>query len=74
MQKHPSSTRHIQPFIQAFDVDEKEFLDPVTSFCSFNDFFIRKLNPDARPISANPSDAIIPADGRYYFYSNIQNM
>lgn len=61
----------IRPFIQEYGVDEKEFLEKADSFCSFNDFFIRKLRPDARPIATDPKKAIIPADGRYLVYPNI---
>jgi phosphatidylserine decarboxylase len=73
LQKHPSSARKISPFIESFGVDTSEFLDPVSHFRSFNDFFIRRLKPEARPIAADPSVAIIPADGRYYFYENIRH-
>lgn len=72
LQKHSSSMGKIQPFIQAFGVDKGEFLEPVSHFRSFNDFFIRKLKPEARPIDPNPAVAVIPADGRYYFYQNIE--
>lgn len=71
LQKRPASARHIQPFIHKFHVDPTEFLDPISSFHSFNDFFIRRLKPEVRPIDTDASLAIIPADGRYYFYENI---
>lgn len=71
-QKHPSSARNIRPFIQNFQIDSAEFLDPIDHFHSFNDFFIRRLKPEVRPIAADPQVAIIPADGRYYFYANIE--
>lgn len=73
LQKHPSSVKRIQPFIEGFGIDSSEFLDPVCSFRSFNDFFIRKLKPQARPIYPDPRVAIIPADGRYYFFNNIEH-
>lgn len=66
-QKQPWSKKKIAPFIKEYNIDTTEFLDP--NFNSFNDFFIRKLKPSARPLAASP--AIIPADGRYYFYQNI---
>ena len=44
---------------------------PLPFFSSFNDFFIRQLKKEARPIAPDPSTAIIPADGRYYFYQEI---
>lgn len=72
LQKHPLSARKIQPFIEKFGVDSSEFLDPVNTYRSFNDFFIRKLKPEARPIDPDPCVAVIPADGRYHFYADIE--
>lgn len=66
-QKQRFTSKNIQPFIEKYDVDSSEFLEP--SFSSFNDFFIRKLKSEARPISS--SAAIIPADGRFRFYDKI---
>lgn len=71
LQKQPSSKRKILPFIKEFDVNSDEFLHPISSFQSFNDFFIRRLKPASRPIASGKKIAVIPADGRYYFYSNI---
>lgn len=71
IQKQPWSARKIRPFIKEFQIDESEFLDPVSSFHSFNDFFIRRLKPEARPIASGENEAMIPADGRYYFYPSI---
>ncbi len=71
-QKRPSSQRKILPFIKNFNIDSSEFLDPISSYQSFNHFFIRRLKPDARPIAPDETVAIIPADGRYYFYPNIE--
>lgn len=72
LQKRPSSKKKILPFIEEFQVDAHEFLEPISQFHSFNDFFIRKLKPEARPIVTDPLRVIIPADGRYYFYQNIE--
>jgi phosphatidylserine decarboxylase len=68
----PSSKKKIAPFIKNFNVDASEFRDPIESFQSFNDFFIRKLKPESRPLAANINVAIIPADGRYLFIPHIQ--
>lgn len=59
----------IFPFITRFHIDSDEFLVPVAHFSSFNDFFIRKLKPEMRPL--NDAPAVIPADGRYYFYQDL---
>lgn len=67
----PWTRRKIEPFIKAFDVDPQEFAEPVSSFRSFNDFFIRKLKPEARPIDQNKNTAVIPADGRYRCFQNV---
>lgn len=65
------SARKIKPFIERFDVDVSEFLEPLDSFRSFNDFFYRKLKKEARPIVEGEDIAVIPTDGRYLFYQNI---
>lgn len=61
----------IAPFVERFGIDEGEFLKPLEAFQSFNDFFVRELRPQARPISSTPRAAIIPADGRYKFFEGI---
>ena len=35
------------------------------TFRSFNQFFYRKLKPNARPISREPNSIVFPADGRH---------
>jgi phosphatidylserine decarboxylase len=72
IQKSRLSKKKIKPFIEKFHVDASEFLEPADSFQSFNDFFIRKLKPEARPITPGTDIAILPADGRYLVYPNIQ--
>lgn len=71
-QKQPWTKKKIKPFIKAFEVDSSEFLEGVDQFNSFNDFFIRKLKSEARPMAQGNDVAIIPADGRYLFYPNIE--
>ncbi len=67
-QKMPLSKRKVKPFIEHFCVDSSEFAKK--SFSSFNDFFIRKLKKEARPISKN---LCMPADGRYLVFPSISN-
>lgn len=74
LQKSNRSKSKIIPFINEYHVDPSEFLNPVDSFNSFNDFFCRHLNSKARPIDPRPNVAVIPADGRYYFYQNIDEV
>jgi phosphatidylserine decarboxylase len=59
------SAREIEPFIARFGVDPSEFLDPPESFRSFNEFFYRRLRPEARPLAPGPGTVVFPADGRH---------
>ena len=63
LQKLPFSKRKIVPFITKFHIHAKEFENSIDEFSSFNDFFIRKLHVNARPLADTP--AILPADARY---------
>lgn len=61
----PKSRAMVGPFIERYGVDPGEFADPVESYGSFNEFFYRRLKPEARPVDADPSTAVFPADGRH---------
>ncbi len=66
-QKSRFSKKQIAPFVKKFQVSLEE--SETQEFATFNDFFIRKLKKDARPIS---KDGIVaPADGRYLAFENI---
>ncbi len=71
MQKTSLSRLKIAPFMRRFRVDGSEFADSVQSFCSFNDFFIRKLRPEARPIVIGNDVAVLPADARYFIFPKV---
>lgn len=66
LQKRAASRAKIAPFIKTYSVDESEFASH--DFKSFNDFFIRKLKPEKRPIVKDPKVLAMPADGRYLVY------
>jgi phosphatidylserine decarboxylase len=71
MQKSPFSRRKIKPFIKAFQIDPLEFVEPVEAFRSFNDFFIRKLKKEVRPLAQDDHVLTMPADARYLVFPNI---
>lgn len=71
LQGLPSSRKKIKPFIEQFHIDPAEFQEGIDHFSSFDAFFTRKLKAEARPVAADPETAIIPADGRYLFYPQI---
>lgn len=71
--KKPSKYK-IKPFIKHFHIDAREFSKKTKDFKSFNDFFIRKLKKDARPIDLTEDTLIFPCDGRFLAYSNISDL
>ncbi len=68
LQNCASSKARVIPFINRFGMDTSEFLDSPEDYSTFNEFFIRKLKPECRPLSNN---ACMPADARYRFYPQI---
>ena len=70
-QRLPCTKKNIRPFVERFGIDSSEFQKNIEDFSSFNDFFVRKLKPEARPIDADSSKAVLPADGRYLFFPRI---
>ena len=68
LQDRASSTKKIIPFVNAYSVNIAELEQTLDSFVSFNDFFKRRLKPDARPINQDPDILISPCDGRLLHY------
>jgi phosphatidylserine decarboxylase len=66
LQKQPFSAKKVNPFIQRYGVDMSDFAPQEVR--SFNDFFIRKLKPEARALIQDPNICLMPADGRYLAY------
>lgn len=66
------SSRKIKAFAQELQIDMSEAkAEDHTSYRTFNDFFIRELKGEARPIASNPDFLISPADGRVLAWENI---
>ena len=53
----------IQPFAKVYDINTDEILDELDDFKNLNEFFTRKLRPDARPIDQNENSFVSPTDG-----------
>ena len=58
------SAKEVLPFIEHFGLDTDEFLNATESYQTFNEFFFRRLRPEARPVADEPGNACFPADGR----------
>ena len=71
---HPESKAKILPFVRKFGIDETELAEPVESHDCFNDFFIRKLKKEARPICPGSLQIAFPADGRHLGFRNVSEV
>lgn len=65
------SSNRILPFIEKYNVDVDEFAKSPFDFKTFNEFFYRKLKPEARPIAAGERVAVFPADGRHLAFPDV---
>lgn len=65
------SKKKVSGFIKNFDIDMSICKNDINDFRSFNDFFIRELNENARPIDKDKGALISPGDGRLFVYNNI---
>jgi phosphatidylserine decarboxylase len=65
------SSRKINGFIKDFNIDMSEYESFNGDYSSFNEFFIRSLNPDARVMDKSKDVLISPCDGKISAYENI---
>jgi phosphatidylserine decarboxylase len=68
LQRRPSSQSRISGFVRSLGIDASEAEQPLNQYESLDDFFIRRLKPEARPIDMNPHHLVSPADGRVLVY------
>lgn len=71
----PASASQIPGFINFHQLDMGEVLLPTADFKNFNEFFYRKLKPNARPCSApdNPNIIVSPADCRSVVFNKMED-
>ena len=69
----PASVTQIRPFINFHRLDMSEVLRPIEQFKNFNEFFYRKLKPEARPCSAPDDSRVVtsPADCRSVVFNRM---
>ncbi|KAL5219883.1 hypothetical protein ABZP36_024596 [Zizania latifolia] len=71
----PESAKDIPKFLELFkdQINLDEVKDPLESFKTFNEFFIRQLKPGVRPIACNEQDTIATcaADSRLMAFSSV---
>ncbi len=69
LQKRPWSRRQIPGFVKQYCIDLSEAVVPQGGFACFNDFFIRRLKPEARPVDRDPCRLVSPADSRLQIFA-----
>ena len=69
-----ASRRKIVPFCRQFGVDTSEFEFPIEEYRTFNDFFIRRLKQETRPIAVVERSVVFPADGRHLGFQNTDEL
>ena len=74
LQKTSLSRRKITPFIEKYKVNIEDFIQPPGGYRSFDSFFSRKVKPSARLIDPRENVAIMPADGRYLVFPNVNEV
>ncbi len=65
------SAKEIMPFVRKYKVNLQ--ICQKQKFKTFNDFFTRKLKPEARPIDTLSNVVVSPADGKILVWQNIGN-
>lgn len=72
LKNRKKSKKKIRDFIEENKIAEEEFLQKVSEYKNFNEFFYRKLKPEARIINPEIDVLSSPADGRVFIYENIE--
>ncbi len=67
----PKSKEKVAPFVKDYNIDLS--IAQKQEFESFNDFFIRKLKPEARPIIKDSNIVVSPGDGKLLAVADIKN-
>lgn len=70
----PSSKARIAPFIDRYGINMGECRSEADRFETFNDFFYRELNDEARPIVSDSRSICLPADGRHLAIPDLSNV
>ena len=73
MKNTPGSAKGLADFVKEYNINMDEAALPLEEYKCFNDFFFRKLKPEARPVCEGATVAL-PADGRHSGWQNAAEM
>jgi phosphatidylserine decarboxylase len=65
------SAGKIEEFAKSFSIDMAECSSDIKDFKTFNEFFARRLKPEARPFNSSPQLLLSPGDGRLKAWANV---
>lgn len=65
--------RVLSTFAASYGIDVSEAELPLMQYTSVDEFFTRRLRPDARPIDPDPQAVVAPADGRLVATGHVQS-
>lgn len=71
MMDRKSSKNKIAGFVKDYNINMSESIKGVGDFSSFNDFFYRKLKPEARPIGEG---LVSPGDGKLLAFERLNDL
>lgn len=74
LQRLRVTRQFIKSFVEKYSIREEECLLSLREYGSFNDFFIRKLKPEARPILEGDEICVTPADGAYLVFPSMEDV
>lgn len=66
-----ASKHKVEDFAKALNIDLNECEKDISEYGSFNEFFARRLKPEARPIDGDPKNFVSPGDGRLLVFPSI---
>ena len=67
------TTAMIKSFIKHYKINTKEIIGKPEEYKTFNDFFARQIQPDARPINMTDGVLVFPADGKISQFGAIED-
>jgi phosphatidylserine decarboxylase len=71
-QKLPMTRKKIPEFVDQYGIKIEEIELSLDQYQNFNDFFCRKLKPEARPFASQPEIFCSPSDGKVLVYPNLE--
>lgn len=57
------SSWYVPRFVKHYNLQESDFENPLKSYKTFNEFFVRKLKPGVRSVTLEENEVASPADG-----------